>query len=82
MSIADIQADTGAVMTKTATVAVYGGSAGAIFGGLSANDVAAIGGIVIGIAGLLISWYYKYKHYQLAVRKAEAAVDADEECPP
>lgn len=65
-----IQSGAETFAAKAASAATYGGSAGAIFGGINANWVAAIGGIVIGLAGLLLNWYYKHKAYQLAKRKA------------
>jgi len=57
MSLTQTTSD--ALASKTANVATYGGSAGAIFGGINANWVAAIGGIVIGLAGLLVTIYYR-----------------------
>lgn len=58
------------VVTKTATAATYGGSGTAIFGGINANWVAAVGGVLIGIAGLLVNWYFRYQHLKLAREKA------------
>lgn len=37
--------------------AVGGGASAALFG-LTANEFAALGGIVVGVLGLLVQWYY------------------------
>lgn len=54
------------VATKAALTATYGGSAGAVYFGMTANEIAAFGGLIIAIIGLLVTWYYKHKHYKLA----------------
>lgn len=63
------------VVTKTATAATYGGSAGAVYFGLTANEIAAFGGLAVAIAGLLVTWHYKHKHYKLAELKMLEAAD-------
>lgn len=49
-------------------------SSTAIFLGLTANEVAALGGlmlaIVVGIANLAINWHFKSQHLKLAIRRA------------
>jgi branched-subunit amino acid ABC-type transport system permease component len=55
---------------KTASAAQWGGSAVATVGGISANWVAAIGGIVIGAAGLAMNYYFKREHLKLARHRA------------
>ncbi len=51
------------VGAKAAPVATYGGSATAILGGINdMNTIAVIGGILIGLAGFFLNWYYKAKH--------------------
>lgn len=56
-------------MEKHASSVTITGSLTSIFGGLTANEIAAYGGLCIGIAGLLVNWYYKAKED----RRAEAA---------
>lgn len=60
---------------KAASASQWGGSAAAILGGINSNWVAAIGGILIGIAGLLMNWWFKHEHLKIA-RKAAAKVSA------
>ncbi len=59
-------------MEKHSSAATFVGSFTAIFGGLSANEIAAYGGLFIGAVGMLVNWYYKAKED----RRAEAALRA------
>lgn len=56
-------------MERHASAVTYGGSIASIFGGLTANEVAAYGGLLIGVVGLLVNWWYKAKED----RRAEQA---------
>jgi hypothetical protein len=38
-----------------------GGSAATIYGGFTANEIAAFGGLLIAAIGLIVQWYYKRK---------------------
>ena len=37
----------------------YGGGGGAFLFGLDANTIGMIGGLIIGVVGLLLTWYYQ-----------------------
>lgn len=54
------------VVTKTASVATYGGSATAVFFGLTANEFAALGGLCVAVIGLLVNIWFKYEHLKIA----------------
>lgn len=58
-------------ITKAATTAQYGGSGAAVYFGLTANEIAAFGGLIIAIIGLLVNIWYKHQHLQLAKREKE-----------
>ena len=45
-----------------AKVSTYGGSAGAVFFGLTANEMAAIGGLIIAGLGLIASLYFQIRN--------------------
>lgn len=45
-----------------AKVSTYGGSAGAVFFGLTANEMAAIGGLIIACLGLIASLYFQIRN--------------------
>ena len=62
---------TTAVAAKVANIATYGGASSAIFFGLTANEFAAICGVVIGIVGLIANIYFKQKHLELAKKSLE-----------
>jgi len=50
-----------AAVSAIASKAAYGGGGTAFVSGLISNEVGVICGIVVGVAGLLVSWYYKAK---------------------
>lgn len=52
--------------TKAASVATYGGSASAVFFGLTANEFAALGGLCVAIIGLLVNIWFKFEHLKIA----------------
>lgn len=54
------------VATKAASAATYGGSATAVFFGLTANEFAALGGLCVAIIGLLVNIWFKYEHLKIA----------------
>jgi hypothetical protein len=59
-------------ITKAATTAQYGGSGAAVYFGLTANEIAAFGGLFIAIIGLLVNIWYKHQHLQIAKEKAKS----------
>lgn len=72
-------------MTPTAHEAVaskvtYAASATAFMGGMTANEIAAIGGLVVAVVALIIntgmSWYFKSKHLEIARKNAGLADEA------
>lgn len=63
------------LMTKTATAATYGGSAGAVIFGMTANEFAAFAGVGIALVGLLVNIWFKHQHLKIAREKAGAVCD-------
>lgn len=59
----------GVTVGKVASVG--GGAAGLVFG-LTANEVAALAGIVIGVLGLLVQWHYNRQRNRREVAEHEA----------
>lgn len=75
------EAVAGAAIQKTAVVAQYGGSVGAVIFGMTANEFAAIAGVLIGVVGLVanigVTVYFKYQHLKLErQRQAKGALDS------
>lgn len=58
-------------VTKTATAATYGGSGAAVYFGMTANEIAAFGGLFIAFVGLCINIWYKHQHLKLAQKSAQ-----------
>lgn len=65
-----------AVAERAAPVATYWGGSVAFIGGLTANEVAAVGGLVIGVIGLLVNVWFKWQHLRLARERLEASDEA------
>jgi uncharacterized membrane protein len=61
-----------AVSTKIASAATYGGSSAAVIFGLTANEFAAVSGVVIALCGLLVNIYFKHQHLKIARASAKA----------
>ncbi|MRR49374.1 MAG: hypothetical protein EG825_00425 [Rhodocyclaceae bacterium] len=55
-----------ALLDRATSVATYGGSGTALIAGLTANDVAAIGGLAIALVALLVNVWFKHQHLKLA----------------
>ena len=68
-----------ATATKVAQTATFAGSASAVVFGLTANELAAIGGLILGFVGLVantaITIYFKSRHLKLAQQQASASDD-------
>lgn len=70
--------------TETAIVAAsgkaaYTGSAAALGGWALSNEVLGLMGVLIGLVGLLVNWYYKHKITMIEIRLAEEQAARDRE---
>lgn len=67
---------TEAAVAAFAQKASIGGSAAAVYGGWTANEVAAYGGLLIAIVGLLVQVFYKVRadRREIAEHAARMAV--------
>lgn len=63
--MSDSHLTTEAAIAWTANKATYGGSAAAFYGGMTANEIAAYGGLIIAVIGLAVQWYYKRKESRM-----------------
>lgn len=63
------EAAAGTVASKAANAATYAGSSAALFFGLTANEIAAFGGLFIAMIGLLVNIWFKHQHLQIAKAK-------------
>lgn len=53
--------------------AQWGGGVGAFWGWVTSNNVLGVIGVLIALAGFIVNWYYKHKHYKLAEKHAGLA---------
>lgn len=50
-----------AALAALGSKAAYGGGGTAVVSGLASSEIGVICGIAVGVAGLLVNWYYKAK---------------------
>ena len=69
------------IMEKHANLATQAGAYSAVYGGFTANEIAAYGGLLIGLLGLVMNWYYKAKEDRRAEQHLlnRRATDAPED---
>ena len=56
-----MQLDDATTIAGIANKATYAGAGGAVYGGLTANEIAAFGGLAVAIVGVLIQLYFKIR---------------------
>ncbi len=54
---------------KESAVVTYGGASGAVFFGYTANELAAVGGLLIAAVGLVMNQYWQWRAYKLKERQ-------------
>jgi len=66
-------------MERHASATSFIGAWTAVFGGLSSTEVAAYGGLIVGVVGMLVNWYYKAKEdkrqERMCIERARRADD-------
>jgi hypothetical protein len=68
-----------AVLAATGSKATYGGTA-TIFGGLwLSSEFAILVGMIVGVAGLMVQWYYRHKLTSAEIRMREEQNDRERE---
>lgn len=50
-----------ATVAAIANKVTYAGSGTAVVFGLTANEIAAVGGLIVAILGVIVQWFYKRK---------------------
>jgi len=70
--LTDMANTTHNVAPIVAKVSTYGGSAGAVLFGLTANDIAAFAGVAIGLAGLAMTLFYKHREDRRSAQRHDA----------
>jgi len=59
------------IATAVADKATLGGAGTGVLGWLIDSNVLGLVGVFIALAGFLVNWYYKHKHYKLAEKQLE-----------
>jgi hypothetical protein len=68
----DTPTNTAVMVADKLTIA---GSAGSVLGWLTSSEAGVVIGILIGVTGLLINWYYKHKADKRAEATHKAVMD-------
>lgn len=55
---------------RIASATTYVGSGGAVFFGLTANEFAAIGGLLLALLGFVVNLVFRWQHLQIVRRAA------------
>jgi hypothetical protein len=58
-------------MAAAGSKATYGGASASILGWIVSSEVGIMVGILVGLAGLLVNWYYRYKKDRREQREHE-----------
>ena len=66
------------IIAAAASKSTWAGVVSMFFGWLVSSNAAIVVGMLVGVAGLLINWYYKRENYKLraAAERREAELDA------
>lgn len=67
-----IETTQAAAVAGAASKVTYGGSAAAVGGWFLSNEFAVLAGLLIGLAGFVVNWYYRHKEYKLREREHKA----------
>lgn len=64
-----------ATIASVSSRASLGGGGVAFIGGLSANEIAAFGGLAVAIIGLFLNWFYRHRADIRETKEHKARVD-------
>ena len=60
------------ILIERTAAATYTSSGVSVLGAFTANEVATIGGFVVGVVALAVNWYYRHKTFTYEKKLAEA----------
>lgn len=49
-----------------------GGGTAMVIGGLTVNEWAMVGGLIVGLLGFAVQWYYRHREFKLRERESNA----------
>ena len=63
------------IASKAGSAITYTAAGGTVLAGMTANELAALGGLVVAILAMIINaaitWHFKAQHLEIARRRAE-----------
>jgi putative exporter of polyketide antibiotics len=69
---------TEAAIAGVAQKVSFGAGTAAVYGGLTANEIAAFGGLLVAIVGVIVQWVYKRKENRRGIAADKRAVELHE----
>lgn len=54
----------------------YTGATGSIIAGLALSEIGVIIGIIVGICGFFVTWYYKHRAFKIYKQRQELEMEA------
>jgi ABC-type microcin C transport system permease subunit YejE len=54
----------------------YTGATGSIIAGLALSEIGVIIGIIVGICGFFVTWYYKHKAFTLYKKRHDIEIES------
>lgn len=73
MKLGDLSGYAESTVAAVANKVSYAGAGTAVYGGLSANELAAVGGFVVAVLSVFIQWFYKARADRRAARAEDRA---------
>jgi Mn2+/Fe2+ NRAMP family transporter len=74
-----MQNETIQTIQEVSTRVQYTGATGAVLFGVALEFWGVIFGLIVGVAGFLVNWYYKHKAHKLLVKRYESLGIEEEE---
>jgi len=71
-----VDADAASAAASAGFKTAVAGGAALSWGGWTSNDIAMIGGLVLGVIGLLVQWYYRRAEFKLRLSEHRARMSA------
>lgn len=67
-----------ATMATVGSKATYTGAGASILGWMMSSEFGVLIGILLGVGGFLVNWYYKHKHYLLEKEMHDKKMQEDD----
>lgn len=73
----DAAASAASAVAAIASKTTYGGAVAGLFGAATSNEILGVIGVLIGVAGFLVNWYYRRREFALRLAEHRARMSGD-----